>query len=171
LKTLEPHLGQDALGSGRGRKRKPYADSNVPRLPPNGKVLKDSMQVHKRTEITVESDEVVVVRRMRSYRGWCEQCQREVDMVSDADARSIVKASGYQEGQKESGGWHLCGGEEPSLVCLESLLGTSERTPEAGEGKAGHATSQKDSTNRFSTKKDSTNKILTNKDSTNTEYD
>jgi len=81
------------------------------------------MQVNKRTQITVESDEVVVVRRMRIYRGWCEQCQRDVDMVSDADARSIVKASGYQEGQEEPGGWHLCEGGEPSLVCLESLLG------------------------------------------------
>jgi hypothetical protein len=81
------------------------------------------MQGYKRTEITVESDEVVVVRRMRIYRGWCEQCQRDVDMVSDADARLIVKASGYQEGQEEPVGWHRCGGEEPSLVCLESLLG------------------------------------------------
>jgi len=83
------------------------------------------MQAHKRTEITVESDEVVVVRRMRIYRGWCEQCQRDVDMVSDADARSIVKASGLQEGQEQPGGWHLCRGQEPSLVCLESLLGAA----------------------------------------------
>jgi len=80
------------------------------------------MQVNKRTQITVESDEVVVVRRMQVYRGWCEQCQRDVDMVSDADAWAIVKASGYQEGQEEPGSWHLCGGAEPLLVCLESLL-------------------------------------------------
>ena len=84
------------------------------------------MQVNKRTQITVESDEVVVVRRMRIYRGWCEQCQRDVDMVSDADARSIVKASGQTEAQEQPGGaWHLCGGEEPPLVCLESLLGAA----------------------------------------------
>lgn len=79
------------------------------------------MEVHKRTEITVETSEVLVVRRARVYRGWCPICARDVDMVGVLDARAMA---GTPEGGDVVGStkWHISEGQEPALVCLESVV-------------------------------------------------
>ena len=36
---------------------------------------------YRRTEITVETDRVLIIRKSNSTRVWCAECGREVDMV------------------------------------------------------------------------------------------
>jgi hypothetical protein len=85
--------------------------------------------VHKRTEITIETDHVVVVRRRSSRRGWCSECGHEVEVVGLSEAglsqmRTI--AGGTQPLLGDSSGiekWHVFEDRDGSLViCLTSML-------------------------------------------------
>jgi hypothetical protein len=82
------------------------------------------MTPYKRTEITVETDQVTIIRRRRTMRAWCRQCGCEVDMVGLAEAEALTGMDGpglriYAEAR----GWHLFQGEDGSdLICLESWL-------------------------------------------------
>ena len=80
------------------------------------------MEVRKRTEITVETDEVLVVRRARVYRAWCAECGQEVDMVMMDDAHALVGRlrKGIVEGRDRE--WHIGASGETALVCMQSLL-------------------------------------------------
>lgn len=80
------------------------------------------MGVYKRTEITVETNEVLIVRRVQVYRGWCPFCAREVDMVGLPDARALARMPGEGAGSGKSAKWHLSEDQEAALVCLESVL-------------------------------------------------
>ena len=80
------------------------------------------MGVYKRTEITVETNEVLTVRRARVYRGWCPLCAREVDMVGVPDARAMAGMPGEDAGSTKPAKWHVSGDQETTLVCLESVL-------------------------------------------------
>ena len=77
------------------------------------------MEVRKRTEITVETNEVLMVRRARVYRAWCPECGREVEMVSLFDARTIA---GLTMGAARPSRWHVCPDLGAPLVCMESIL-------------------------------------------------
>lgn len=78
------------------------------------------MEVRKRTEITVETSEVMVIRRTRVYRAWCRECGREVDMVGVPDARAIA---GIREDDAAwLAKWHVHEEPEGTLVCMEALL-------------------------------------------------
>jgi hypothetical protein len=57
------------------------------------------MTAHKRTEITVETDRVLIVRRRRSTRASCPECGREVDMAGPEDAEALSQ----EEGTKDRG--------------------------------------------------------------------
>jgi hypothetical protein len=79
------------------------------------------MDVRKRTEITIETDEVLVVRRARVYRAWCGECAQEVDMVNMDDAHALVGSrKGIAEGHDRD--WHIGASGEMALVCMPSLL-------------------------------------------------
>ena len=52
------------------------------------------MAAHKRTEITVETDRVLIIRRSRSIRGWCPACSCEVDMVGLREAEAVTGLTG-----------------------------------------------------------------------------
>jgi len=80
------------------------------------------MRVHKRTEITIETNEVLVVRRTKVYRGWCPHCARKVDMVELPEARAMAGMSVESVDLAGSAKWHLFEEQEPALVCLESVL-------------------------------------------------
>ena len=79
------------------------------------------MGTYKRTEITIETDEVLTVRRARVYRGWCPLCEREVDMVGLPDARAMAGMAGKGTGSSKSAKWHVLE-QETALVCLDSVL-------------------------------------------------
>ena len=46
------------------------------------------MTAHKRTEITVETDRTVIIRRRRSIRAWCPECGREVQIAAPEEVES-----------------------------------------------------------------------------------
>jgi hypothetical protein len=86
---------------------------------------------YKRTEITVETDRVWVIRKSHTQRAWRGQCGRVANMVGPQEAEAMlgntppmtvqaIKPSGSGE---DSRGWHWTQAADGSpLVCLESLL-------------------------------------------------
>jgi hypothetical protein len=96
------------------------------------------MTVRDRTEITIETDRVLIIRGHGSKgersgqepkRVWCEKCGRDVDTVGFEDMRTLTAASHPTlPGGAELEGWHVCpslaeaGQDEELRVCLDSLL-------------------------------------------------
>jgi len=78
----------------------------------------------KRTQITIETSRVLIVRRMRSSRTWCRECAREVDVVDTEEASVLAEMA--QPALREcvaTGKWHLCESSEGALlICLDSLM-------------------------------------------------
>ncbi|HEY6765258.1 MAG TPA: hypothetical protein VI386_10820 [Candidatus Sulfotelmatobacter sp.] len=87
------------------------------------------MAAHKRTEITIETKQVFVMRRHRSLRVWCPDCGCDADMVSQAEAQALTGLTQLplRDGA-QNGRWHVSEsqGGEP-LVCLDSLLESLQR--------------------------------------------
>lgn len=81
------------------------------------------MSAHKKTEITIETERVVTIRR-RSLRARCPQCGCEVDMVGLAEAEALTGISGPAFSEYVAArGWHLSQAQDGSdLICLESWL-------------------------------------------------
>ena len=93
------------------------------------KVSDRAIAAYKRTEITLETDRIWIIRKSRSTRGWCAKCGREVDMVGLKEAGALFGMSrpGMTESMLPGGGgawdthWSQATDGSP-LVCLESLL-------------------------------------------------
>jgi hypothetical protein len=81
------------------------------------------MTVHKRTEITVETERILIIRQRRSVKAMCPECGYEAEMVSLGEAEALTKASGQEFSESAPAHrWHLCRTEEGTwFVCLESL--------------------------------------------------
>lgn len=82
------------------------------------------MPVHRRTEVTIETDRVLIIQRRHSTRVWCRECAREVDMVGLADAGVLtgITQQGVRHGA-QARKWHFSDGQDGApLICLESLL-------------------------------------------------
>lgn len=79
---------------------------------------------HKRTEITTQTDRILIIRRRSVIRAWCDECACEVEMVSLTDPSAVTGTSlTTLREEPQSRDWHFCqrpDGEK--LVCLESLL-------------------------------------------------
>jgi hypothetical protein len=78
----------------------------------------------KRTQITVETSRVLIVRRMRSSRTWCRECAREVDAVrlDEVSALTGMTQQAFRE-CAETGKWHLSESSDGALlICLDSLM-------------------------------------------------
>lgn len=78
----------------------------------------------KRTEITMETEQVLTIRWRHSTRGWCQECGREVEMVGLAEAEGIT---GMTQPVLQAGAqiqkWHISEDQDGSpLICLASLL-------------------------------------------------
>ena len=78
----------------------------------------------QRTEITVQTDRILIIRRRRPSRVWCQQCGREVDAIAVQEATSLPGAGQLAlPGSAESQTWHVCAGNDgEALICLDSLL-------------------------------------------------
>ena len=94
------------------------------------KVSELSAAAYKRTEITLETDRIWIIRKSRSRRGWCAECDREVDMVGlkEAEApwgiaRPLIATNQCSLAVGGTAGEHWSQAADGSpLVCLESLL-------------------------------------------------
>jgi hypothetical protein len=92
--------------------------------------MANAADARKRMEVTVETDQVLIIRRRRSTRGWCQECGREVEIVSLEDAAAIAGISGPLLYDGLARPWHFSDREE-KWVCLHSLLapgGSTKRT-------------------------------------------
>jgi len=79
------------------------------------------MAVHKRTEITIETDRVLIIRRRRVLRAWCQECGHEVEMVDPREAEAITAVRGLP--LRDCAQWHVAQSHEGTgLICLDSLL-------------------------------------------------
>ncbi|MGA3092795.1 MAG: hypothetical protein ABSD75_29720 [Terriglobales bacterium] len=84
----------------------------------------------RRTEITVETDRIWIIRKSQTTRGWCAECGREVDIVELKKAGVVpgknpqaLTAQPMLPGCGDSRGWHWSQGGDGSLrVCLESVV-------------------------------------------------
>jgi len=76
-----------------------------------------------RTEITVETRSVLVIRRRRSMRGWCEQCRREVDLIGLEEAEALANMMPSTLGESSPvHAWHMCEGPDGTpFLCLDSV--------------------------------------------------
>ena len=83
------------------------------------------MKRRKKTEIIVERDQVLVIRKLdHRARRWCAECGEQVLMVSVDDAASIAGLTSravYR--QVETGQVHFSETTDGSLlICLNSLM-------------------------------------------------
>src|ERR1700722_834959 len=46
--------------------------------------------IHRRTEIVIETEQVVIVRRRSSRRSWCRECGREVEVVNRSQSGTLA---------------------------------------------------------------------------------
>ena len=82
------------------------------------------MTAHNRVEITIETERLLIIRRRRTFRAWCQECGCEVDMVGVGEAEVPAGIAGptLRDGA-EARGWHIAQGRDGmELVCLVSLL-------------------------------------------------
>jgi len=72
----------------------------------------------------IETDQILIIRRRRSVRFWCQECGSQVDMVDLGEAEALTGVSERRlRDRAEAGKCHVHQGQDGvSLVCLESLL-------------------------------------------------
>jgi hypothetical protein len=63
--------------------------NNLARFRRWSKSLMEGVIGRKRTEITVETDRLLIIRRRRTVRFWCRECGREVVAVIVAEAGTL----------------------------------------------------------------------------------
>lgn len=52
------------------------------------KISRHITRGYKRTEITVDTEQILVIRGSRAGRAWCAECGREVDVLTLKDPGS-----------------------------------------------------------------------------------
>ena len=80
----------------------------------------------RRMQITIETDEVTIIRRRHARHVWCRECACEVEVVGMEEAgvlAGITPQALRNCGQSQE--WHLSQASDGTLlVCLTSLLKT-----------------------------------------------
>jgi hypothetical protein len=99
-------------------------EGNLSRFQRWAKRLMGVETTQKKTEVTVETDRVLIIRRRLTKRGWCRECGCEVDMVELSEVQALTNKSKLElHDGSLSQKWHFSEDEDGSpLVCLESLL-------------------------------------------------
>jgi hypothetical protein len=99
-------------------------ESNLSRIWQWAKRLMASAPGRKRTEITIETDQILIIRRRRVMRAWCPECGGEVEMVGLEEAEAVTRLTRQALSDcAKAPRWHVA--ESPDgvgLICLESLL-------------------------------------------------
>jgi len=78
----------------------------------------------RKVEITIQTEQILVVRGVRTGLEWCPQCGRETDMVNLQTAGVLTRADyATVQARLQSGAWHASAAADGTLrVCLASLL-------------------------------------------------
>lgn len=74
----------------------------------------------KRTEVTIETNVILTIRRKGGARLWCQRCGCEVDAVQ-AQALPGISQPTLGDGSEVSEWHYLEGPDGTLLVCLKSL--------------------------------------------------
>jgi hypothetical protein len=82
------------------------------------------VETTRRIEITVETDEVIVIRRLgRSVTGWCGECGAQVEMVTAEEAACLAGVRWREMARRvEASRVHFA--ETPDgqmLICFNSI--------------------------------------------------
>jgi hypothetical protein len=82
------------------------------------------MTAHKRIQITIQTDQILLIRRRGCARLWCPDCGRDVEVVDLAQAEALTGMTQPSLGDcSEPKKWHcLKSPDGTHLICLESLL-------------------------------------------------
>lgn len=97
-------------------------ESNLSRFQRWAKRLMGARGTKKTTEITVQTDQILVIRRRRPIRAWCHECGCETDMLTIDEVGSVM-SSGPPLTLDAQPGWHRSESEDGTgLVCLDSFL-------------------------------------------------
>jgi hypothetical protein len=99
-------------------------EGNLSRFQRWAKRLVGVETTQKTTQVTVETDRFLVIRRRLTKRGWCRDCACEVDMIELAEVQALTNKSqlDLRDGSL-SQSWHFSENADGTpLVCLESLL-------------------------------------------------
>ena len=80
---------------------------------------------YRKTEVTLETDRIWIIRRTRTSRGWCGECGREVDLIRAGEAAAIAGRIQLPLSADDSEqAWHRVEGADGSmLICLPSVVG------------------------------------------------
>ena len=80
----------------------------------------------RRMQITIETDEVTIIRRRHARLVWCPECAHPVEAVQMDEAGVLARMPELTLQEcAESRRWHLLHtGDGTRLVCLASLLKT-----------------------------------------------
>ena len=96
--------------------------SNLSRFQRWAKRLVGTATGSNRTEITVETEHFVVIRRGLSYRARCPVCDKQVEMVGVDEAVAIAGRT-LSETAATDRQWHCFESSDGSpRVCLDSVL-------------------------------------------------
>ena len=82
------------------------------------------MGARRRTRITIETDQVTIIRRRHFTRTWCPECGREAEAIAIEEALLLTGwAQPVPRDCAKTRGWHLVEATSGSqLICLDSLL-------------------------------------------------
>ncbi len=77
----------------------------------------------RKTETTIETEQVTVIRCRRVIRSWCTECGREAEFVSRQGVSNLLDERPNHAGPKAIGGGpHIAKAADGSLVvCVKSL--------------------------------------------------
>jgi len=81
--------------------------------------------LHKKTQITIETDQVLIIRRRQVGKAWCCACEARVDVVRTEQTRGLLQRTKATAEQARA--VHFCDDSDGSaLICLHSLLRSSQ---------------------------------------------
>jgi hypothetical protein len=116
-------LETETQGQGWGRRYEPPSESTTPGAASKGPTRGPNVG-KRRTRITIETDEIVVARRIASpAQAWCARCGSDRGMVTPSQAAWLrnVDRSAIQKWM-ESGELHVLETADGARICLQSLL-------------------------------------------------
>jgi hypothetical protein len=96
---------------------------NLSRLRQWAKKERPDTASHQRTEITIETKQILIIRRRQLLRGWCSECGGEVEMaVMEEGAEFSGLGEKAASDLSQAQGWHVLQTEDGRrLICLNSM--------------------------------------------------
>lgn len=105
------------------------------------KRLLEVITVPGKMEITIQTDQVVIFRKRRLRRVWCERCGSDVVAVDLQEAGKLtgMPPLALPDGNAGAQAWHISPStDDEPVVCLRSLLHSLQLGKQMGPRTAAH---------------------------------